>query len=470
MIRVDPTEAASPVRPLHGVSLGPIDRGWALDLSEHYRAVRIPSVRTHDAPIQMDDVVDLHCIFPNPKADPDDPANYVFGPTDDYLHAIHDVGAEIYFRFGETIEHQPTKRYVKADLWTPKTMATIAVNTARHYNEGWADGHEWDIRRWEFWCEPEMGYDRGPGEGGPVIWEGTAGQFYDCYRAVAMALKGHDAALQIGLAGFTTGFVMPWLEADPDDATAAGGFSGVLLSAIEEKVPVDFFSWHIYPDGWARILDTAARVRERLDVIGLDGAEQHLTEWAYNPKLVDADGEFTFMMARRSGSYERYEHAMRVGNGPAGAAFVFGTLASMQDSSIDLAHHYTGITQPFGMFEVSGRPQPKFTALEAFAGFLADDVSPVTVSIDPDRTADVAGLAAVMPDGALRLAVAHLNPALDGLSVMITGDDAGYRIVSARNVGDQWWEPAQVTTDGQVVRIDTRGPNLHVVDLATVTS
>ena len=27
--------------------------------------------------------------------------------------------------------------------------------TVRHYNRGWANGHEWGIRYWEIWNEPD---------------------------------------------------------------------------------------------------------------------------------------------------------------------------------------------------------------------------------------------------------------------------------------------------------------------------
>lgn len=472
MIRVFPTEVVAPVRALHGVSLGPIDRRWGLDLSESYRAVGIPSVRTHDAPIQMNDVVDLHCLFPNPKADPDDPDNYVFGPTDDYLAAIHAVGADIYLRFGESIEHQPTKRYVKAGLWTPETMAKVAVNVARHYNEGWADGHEWNIRYWEFWCEPENGYRRP--ENGRPLWEGSVDEFYECYRAVASALKAHDGDLRVGLAGFTGGFVQPWLDAAVDDASAVDGWASVLLRSIDAEVPIDFLSWHNYRAGWDPIIQTAARVRDRLDALGLSSAEQHLTEWGYNPTLVDDDGEFTFMMARRSASYDRYDHAMRVGNGPAGAAFNFGMLASMQDTTIDLAHHYTGVSQPFGLFEPSGRPHPKFAAFEAFAEFVQDHVGRLRVDVDPSQSTQVAALAGARPDGSLLIGVANLDPDLESIEIDISGGvdqatmSADYQITCARSVGDRGWREAGLSSLGGALRADFDGPGLCLLHLTPV--
>ena len=45
------------------------------------------------------------------------------------------------------------------DLLPPKDFrkwAQICEHIIRHYNEGWADGHKWDIRYWEIWNEADL--------------------------------------------------------------------------------------------------------------------------------------------------------------------------------------------------------------------------------------------------------------------------------------------------------------------------
>lgn len=34
-------------------------------------------------------------------------------------------------------------------------VAEIFAATVRHYNRGWADGYNWNIKYWEIWNEPE---------------------------------------------------------------------------------------------------------------------------------------------------------------------------------------------------------------------------------------------------------------------------------------------------------------------------
>ena len=34
-------------------------------------------------------------------------------------------------------------------------VAEIFAGTIRHYNKGWGNGHEWGIKYWEIWNEPD---------------------------------------------------------------------------------------------------------------------------------------------------------------------------------------------------------------------------------------------------------------------------------------------------------------------------
>ena len=89
MISVDFTNQLGDLKPLHGVNNGPISFGAMLDNRHRYRELGVPWVRLHDTNWPHPREVDVPQIFPDFNADPDDPASYCFGSTDDYLRSIH---------------------------------------------------------------------------------------------------------------------------------------------------------------------------------------------------------------------------------------------------------------------------------------------------------------------------------------------------------------------------------------------
>jgi hypothetical protein len=454
-ITVHARERLGSVRQLQGVNLGPRDFYWGLDFTDAFRRAGVPSVRLHDAPLQMGDVVDLHCIFPHTKADPDDPANYYFAMTDDYLVSIRESGAEIYFRLGESIEHQPTKRYVNPSEWTPEAMARVCANIVRHYNAGWADGFEWDIEYWEFWNEPDGRWALPPEQ--RACWTAGTEVFLDFYRAAAAAIKAADPSVKLGLAGFTGG-IRDWVEAaDPEDPEVWGGWGTVLTRVAREGLPADFVSWHIYPSHWSQVEDLAAKVRRRLDEIGLAGAESHLTEWNHNPVVRLNGEEFTFGQARRSFDWRKYELAAAAANGPGGAALLFGTLARLQDSSVDLTHIYTGISQSFGLFAGTGRPHAKYYGVEAFAELSR---AGERLRAEVDEPDDVAVLA-VAGDSGPEVGVGYLGEGARRVEVRVAG---GAPLSKARWATDAGWADLDVTAgaDGAVT-LQLPGPGVAVL-------
>jgi xylan 1,4-beta-xylosidase len=145
-------------------------------------------IRLHDCPYRMMDTVDMHLLFPNFDADPDDPAQYRFTQTDDYIQAICNLGAEVVYRLGESIEHYQHKSYVCPPVDNAK-WARICVNIIRHYNAGWANGFHHGIRYWEIWNEPDLG---------PLCWTGSDAEFIALYTTAAKAIKAYDANLMVG--------------------------------------------------------------------------------------------------------------------------------------------------------------------------------------------------------------------------------------------------------------------------------
>src|SRR5687768_6205981 len=161
-IFVDCSKKVGAFRAVNGVNNGPLDVGGTVDLSEFHRALRIPFTRLHDTHWPNPDVVDMHAVFPDWEADASDPRSYDFRRTDEYVAAILKCGSKVVYRLGESIEHGSDKRRVRPP--DAGKFAQVCVNIIRHYNEGWADGHRYDIRYWEIWNEPDNR---------PAMWTGT---------------------------------------------------------------------------------------------------------------------------------------------------------------------------------------------------------------------------------------------------------------------------------------------------------
>ena len=110
-IRVDCGARRGRIRALHGANNGPRCFGGLVDLSASYREAGFPSLRLHDCEWPADSYVDVHAVFPRFEADPEDPANYDFRLTDEYLAAIAALGMDIVYRLGCRIEHTTHRRH-----------------------------------------------------------------------------------------------------------------------------------------------------------------------------------------------------------------------------------------------------------------------------------------------------------------------------------------------------------------------
>ncbi|MCQ2432787.1 MAG: hypothetical protein MJ175_09320 [Clostridia bacterium] len=258
-IRLDPGNIKGKIKPLHGVGSGPVNGNFSFDTREAYRDAGIPFARTHDTeyPFGSGEFVDIHCVFPNFDADPDDPKNYNFELTDYYLLAILDAGTEPFYRLGTSIEHQPFKRYIHP----PKDFAKwgkICSHIISHMNDGWANGHHMGIRYWEIWNEPDL---KGK------CWTGTDEQFIAFYEAAASVIKADHPEIKIGGTAFTS-----------PNAPLAEKF---LAHLKESGAPLDFFSWHGYIHCPEQAKELDEKARTLLDKYGFSGIESIYDEWNY---------------------------------------------------------------------------------------------------------------------------------------------------------------------------------------------
>jgi xylan 1,4-beta-xylosidase len=287
-ITVDAAATVGTLRSLQGVDGAPgpgghkpeyfAFGGWNMkddvDASAGYRRARIDLVRTHDGygPGDIDAKFesaaapggglisakrDVFTLFPDPAADPDNPASYRFAPTDKLITSIEKIGAQVLFRVGRSEGADPRP---PADF---DHYASIVKHVVLHYNRGWANGYHYGIRYWEIWNEPDLG---------KLFWGGTPQQYFDLYGKLARAIKAADPQALVGGPAI----------AKPNDLTPYR--DEFMRETRATHTPLDFYSWHWYatdsndPRDFNRI---AADLRTRLNSHGLTGTRSFLTEWNY---------------------------------------------------------------------------------------------------------------------------------------------------------------------------------------------
>lgn len=343
-ITADLSAACGKIGALHGVNNGPRTGNFYVNTTEYFKEAGIPYSRLHDTEYAFGSghYVDVHCIFPDEDADPADPANYDFAPTDAYLQAIRDAGTDIIYRLGASIEHGPVKCHVHPpkdfDRW-----AEVCAAIVRHYNAGWADGFAWDIRYWEIWNEPE-----GEEIGRKQMWTGTDEEYFRLYVTVSNRLKREFPDVKVG--GYAScGF---YAVNHPDSHESrkymtryADKFFTYITDAAH-KAPLDFFSWHVYSGDTADYECHSAYVRRLLEKYGFPEAESILDEWNY------AGQDMFEKMPTEEG-----------------AALFAAAMVLMQENGVSIAANYDG--QPFLNYcaifrHTDFKPTKAFYALKAW--------------------------------------------------------------------------------------------------------
>lgn len=276
---------------------------------EAYKAARMPFSRNHDSGVVGvyggPYSYDVSRIFPNFDADENDPKSYDFACTDEAILVTLDAGTETFFRLGETIEHQ-IKKHATLPPADFEKWARICEHIIRHYNFGWADGFELNIKYWEIWNEPDLDEDDSPNK---RTWGGTKAQYFDLYETAAKHLKKCFPELKIG--GPALAFREDWAE-------------DFLSEMSKRQAPLDFFSWHIYCWETKQLLEKADRIKKMLTDNGFGDVESILNEWNYVKGWTDG---FTDSIKNLCGIK--------------GAAFVMACISSAQKcDALDMLMYY----------------------------------------------------------------------------------------------------------------------------------
>ena len=303
-------EPIGPIKRMNAVNNGPAKArsDQSRGNFDTYSAAGFPYARTHDANFCSayggPHTVDITAIFPDFDADENDPASYDFFLTDLYMDTITQSGTKVFYRLGQSIEHQPKKYGIFAPKDNAK-WARICEHIILHLNEGWANGHRFGIDYWEIWNEPDLDPDDSPNK---RCWGGTKAQFFDLFEVAAKYLKGKFPQLKIG------------------GPALAGNYEWAaefLAEMHRREVPIDFFSWHRYGVDPHRIGELCEKYRALLDETGYPNAESILNEWNY---VRNWDTQWVY--------------SLRAECGQKGASFATAVMCECQNRPLDMLMYY----------------------------------------------------------------------------------------------------------------------------------
>ena len=376
-INFDLSKKYGKFRPMNAVNNGPVHKRHANDQSrsnlEDYKAARIPYARNHDASFNAgyggEHTVDISAIFPNFDADPYKEESYDFACTDEYIAVTLLAGTETFYRLGQKIEHTIKKYHV----FPPKDYekwAVICEHIIRHYNYGWADGYNYNIKYWEIWNEPDLDYNSEKIR----TWGGTREQFFDLYAITAKHLKACFPELKIG--GPALAHNMVWAR-------------DFLADMQKREVPIDFFSWHIYTNTIPPVIEKIKLARQIMDECGYGNAESILNEWNY---IYGWDAV-------------KFPYSLKQINGLKGAAFTMAVMAVSQKSDkLDMLMYYDARPTTFnGLFDFY-----LLTPLKGYYPFLWYGMFyDLEAEVRADDAADVYTLCGVDKDGKVLATVTY---------------------------------------------------------------
>ena len=358
-IDVDFSKVVGTIRPLNGVNDGPIVTRGAFDLSPYFFELGIKHIRLHDVPWTYENAVDINYVFPRFEADVNDPQSYDFSLTDYYLQSIFALGAEVTFRLGYSAEwkYHPLLHNVPPSDFAK--WAAICAHILQHYNQGWANGHHYNIKYWEIWNETD----------GAGFWSGTPEQYFKLYELTARSLKSLDPSIKVG--GPTLASRLEFLEE-------------FLKYCADQKVPLDFVPWHIYARQPNEVVSKAAKVQELLGKYGFSKVESVLDEWNYFP------GDWRRQEVDPKYRKELFANQMA---GPPGAAFDASVLIDLQDTTVAIADFYQGTNMFWGgLFDEFGVPYKAYFTFKAFKFLLATPQRVSVTGSDLNGIAVIAGL------------------------------------------------------------------------------
>ncbi len=268
-----------------------------------FQEMGLDDVRTHDYSIAFD----YHAVFPDTSRNPLDSTAYHFFTTDSCIADILNAGGHVYYRLGESYDISHTYNAPPANA---EKFAQVCLQIIKHYNDGWNNGFHYNLNRFEIWNEPDI----------PDFWSGTVQQYIKLYRLTSRKIKMYDPGIQVGGPAisniFNSSFMHPFLD-----------------SVVNEGLPLDFFSYHLYYYPNPYYYQSANEyARARLNEHGLTSTELYNSEW--NPFM------FSFTHFNAWGMDDALN-----------AATTVGAMKYLQNSTIDKLFRYATDNYWFGLVD-----------------------------------------------------------------------------------------------------------------------
>ncbi len=404
---------------IHSSGFGPTICSLTQQALDDVKSMGFMYARTHDWALTNPNqrVCDYFHIFPLMHLDAKDPKNYVFGPTDYLLKRTREeAGLDVFFRMGTSIEHSGHKVHFNSVIPDDfDKVAEIFAATVRHYNRGWANGYNWNIKYWEIWNEPEGIQNMWTPPGGisdedyrkpSGVRDECRAKFVKFFVTVLKRLKGEfGQTIKVGgpaLCGYNT----TWLH-------------DILSACRDAGVAPDFISWHGYardPMQYSREADMA---RELCDSYAFPKCELILNEWHYFGENYSwGDMQRCSDPAVKARIWEGPDSH----NGIRSACFTLAALANMERSKMTQAYYYgCGHVGAWGFKDAMQRKYKGFYALRLFGDIvkhystICESESSGTVTLFPVKSAD----------GRKALLVVDYGGAVRGISVAVKGVAAG---------------------------------------------
>ena len=326
LVKVEYDKVVGKFKIMHAVNNGPVKQPGSEQVRSNFddfKSAGIPYVRNHDASFTEEyggeHVVDVVAIFPDFDKDPFSPNSYDFTLTDEYIKSIIEANSKVFYRLGNKIEHWSKKYGVKVPT-DYKKWAIVCEHVIKHYNEGWADGFYYGIEYWEIWNEADgIAID-----GTRPNWTGNNQDYFDFYNVAAGYLKDRFPNLKIGGPALTSAGSVEFME----------GFLNA-LNASKKRVPLDFFSYHMYGKDPHVVVKDALFVRETLDRFGFAKTEMILDEWNYLDNWTDG-----------------FISTIQTIIGTKGAAYQMAVMTEGQNSPLDMLMYYSAQPSCFnGLFD-----------------------------------------------------------------------------------------------------------------------
>ena len=274
VITVDFSKKCGKIKPMNCINGAPRSGGYDLsyDVSEEFSKMGIPAVRAvlPSGEYGLNQFIDIHCIFPDFSADENDENSYNFLPTDQYLASIKAVGAEIFYRLGESAEPYSRKMFISAPK-DPEKWARICEHIIMHYNEGWANGFKLGIKNWEIWSSPDSS----------LGFVGEPSDFYELYRVTANHLRERFPRIRIGGYGCSGFYSLNRLSASEEMKGYIPFMQNFLnyITKEETSAPLDFFTWACYTSNPDELALHIKYARSYLDAAGLKRTKSIICEY-----------------------------------------------------------------------------------------------------------------------------------------------------------------------------------------------